>query len=140
MREPSLQCHEAAAEAAGNWQQWDQFYWAEFDGAEDWTIWLLETKQSLLHAQANAIVIRERMKEFQDDVMEATFGHPLQGECEALIVRVYDAEGQVTHAFETMWRINNALKVFEVLDEDIYKELRDEQATEHDDLSGDVCD
>lgn len=114
-----------AKDAVNNWQEFEQYAWSERpDDAENWTIVTLETMNSTLDEQANARAMRENFAELFDetDVRFEYYGSNA-GWINAICIRVYDSEGNITKAFERFCEQVQYIREHVLLNEDYYFEL-----------------
>jgi len=116
----------AAKELAGNWQDFDCFYWDrsnEIDDADQFCIVYTNHRDSDLLDQSNAAAIAEAMQPFLDqescDVFEEHHRHWACGWVDGYAIRVY-RNGQVTEAFRTWHDLQTRMGDYPVLDEEAY--------------------
>ena len=124
---------DAAKEMAGSWKKRNFGCVMWFDRPEDpdnWMWWLTKTRDSNLLERSNSKVIRKEMRAegFEDDVRIERHNHWACGWAEAVCIRVYDADGEVTPAFRRAYELKEELEACPILDEDdVNKRKREEQ-------------
>jgi hypothetical protein len=129
-----LDLESAAKEAAGNWQDFDSFWWHrsnEIEDADQFCIVYTTHRDSGLLDESNAEAISEAMQPFLDqepcDVMEEHHNHWAVGWVDGYAIRVY-RDGQITEAFRTWHGLQSQLHDYPVLDEEGYS-AREYEAT-----------
>lgn len=121
-----MDLEQAAKAAAGNWKNFDSFYWCRSDEVDDpdaWTIVYTSNRDSTLLAESNTACIDRTMEPYTDgddpDVVHEHHSHYLCGHVDGYSIRVY-RDGKITPAFETYWGLMECLRVDPVLDESDY--------------------
>jgi hypothetical protein len=119
---------EAASNAAGNWQDFNCFWWIrekEVERSEDWAIIYTHNRDSGLLDQSNAQVIAQAMRPFADDddpdVVFESHSHWAVGHVDGFSIRVFK-DGEITPAFCRYHELANAIADYPILDEDDYSE------------------
>lgn len=126
-----LWIEEKAKEAAGNWQHFQSFGWhGRPDDAENFCIVNVSNRDSNTLERANAAGIIAELKEFGDDVDVECHGHWAVGHVNALVVRVYGANGEITPAFIRLCELNAILEDYPVLDDELYAKMEAEEQDE----------
>lgn len=106
-------------------------YWEPRDGSDvyNWTSLVGKHRDSGLLDISNFEVISEDVqKRFPDDVEVVRFGHWAVGWVDELMVRVYDAQGEITPAFEAAAEWRGALEDYPVASDEDYSR-REYEAT-----------
>jgi hypothetical protein len=127
--------HEAAQQAAGNWQQFDSFVWwrkREIDDPQNWAIFYTQHRDSGLLDQSNAAVISKALEPFalgdDPDLVMESHNHWAVGYIDGFSIRVFDSNGEITEAFRTYHELAERLDDCPILDESDYSE-RELEAT-----------
>ncbi len=125
----TLDLEEAATKAAGNWQSFNSFVWfrdRELEDAENWAIIYTHNRDSGLLAQSNASVIAKAMEPFAEgndpDVVFEAHSHWAVGHVDGFSLRVLDAHGAITEAFQRYHELAQAMDEYPILDESDYSE------------------
>lgn len=123
----------AAAEFASNWKEWPDFAWR--NNADDvpdeeahlWGIYHPAHRDSTAIDRCNAESIREALQDYIDSdpptVVDTTFNHWAVGYVDAIIVRVYGDNGDITPAFSVFYDLMCRLQDYPVLDESKLSEM-----------------
>lgn len=121
-----LSVEEAAATAAGNWKEFNCFWWSrshELDDADNWAIIYTHHRDSRLLDLSNAEVIEREMWAFTDgdapDVVFESHDHFAFGHVDGFSLRVFKGD-EVTSAFEKYHELLERLDDYPVLDESDY--------------------
>jgi hypothetical protein len=116
-----------AAEFANNHKSFDSFSWWGRDedivaDPAQWGIYHPSHRDSSVLDKCNAAVIEESLQEFIDSdpptVIATSFNHWAVGYVDALIVRVYNANGGITPAYRKLHELLERLQDYPVLDEE----------------------
>ena len=122
---------EVAKQAAGNHRKFQDFGWYNRPtDDENWTIVYTKNRDSRLLEESNADAIKKEMEaeEFGEDVVPECHNHFAVGWVEGYAIRVYDAAGNVTKAFEKYVALMDAIADYPVLDDEDYSR-REYEAT-----------
>ena len=110
-----------AQEGAGNWRKFPDFCWYDQpDNPNDWMIYHLDNRDSGILEQSNAEAARKRLATYVEDIVPQSFGHWACGWIDALAVRVFWGDGEITDAFKELYSILKDLEDYPLLDEDDY--------------------
>jgi len=125
---------EYAKEKAGNHRKFDSFVW--FGSPEDdgnWAIIVPMHRDSTLVGQSNAHVIHEALAKFveSEDVSFEQHSHWAVGWVDAVCIRVYDKEGNITPAFKKMHELHEEMENYPLLDEEDHSEREYEASLEN---------
>jgi len=131
----TLDITEAAHEAAGNWIRFNSFVWfrdKELEDADRWGIFYTHHRDSGLLDQSNASVIAKAMAPFADgddpDVVFESHSHWAVGHVDGFSLRVFNANGEITEAFQRYHELAQAMDDYPILDDSDYGE-RELEAT-----------
>lgn len=132
---------EAAETAAGNWQRFNSFVWfcnKDVADADQWAIIYTSHRDSGLLDQSNAAVISKAMAPLAEgddpDVVFESHSHWACGWITGFSIRVFDANGEVTQAFQKYHELAQALDDYPYLDE------TDHSNREYDATLGNIAD
>lgn len=121
----TLDLEEAAEKSAGNWQRFNSFVWfrdKEVADADRWAIIYTSNRDSGLLDQSNAAVISKAMEPFTDGddppVVPESHSHWACGWISGFSIRVYDANGEITEAFQRYHELAQAMDDYLYLDEE----------------------
>jgi len=99
------------------------WYAAPADG-EKWALVVTKHRDSNNIDKSNAVVIeREICQRFPEDAHIESFSDWLVGWTEHLVLRVYDAQGGITEAFQSYDRLARKMENYPLLDEELYSEM-----------------
>ena len=125
----------AAQEMAGNWREFDSFAWSrgyDLEDADQWAIWYTSHRDSGLLAQSNERAINEMLDTYTEgddpDLVYESHSHWAVGHIDGVSVRVFKADGSITHAFKELCKLRERLDDYPVLNEEDYSE-RELEAT-----------
>ncbi len=125
----------AAKECAGNWHEFQSFGWSranDLDDSHNWVIVYTSNRDSGLLAQSNERAIQEIMEPFTEgddpDCVGESHNHWACGYVDGYSIRVYDASGKITPAFEAWFGIVESLENYPVLNDEDYSS-REYEAT-----------
>lgn len=134
----TLDITEAAHEAAGNWIRFNSFVWfrdKELEDADRWGIFYTHHRDSGLLDQSNASVIAKAMAPFADgddpDVVFESHSHWAVGHVDGFSLRVFNANGEITEAFQRYHELAQAMDDYPILDESDYSERELESTLEN---------
>jgi hypothetical protein len=134
MQLAELSVEDAAKDAAGNWQDFNCFWWqrkTEIEDPENWAIIYTHNRDSGLLDQSNAEVIAEAMRPFADtedaDVVFESHSYWAVGHVDGFSVRVFK-DGEITPAFKRYHELALSMADYPVLDETDYSN-REYEAT-----------
>jgi len=134
MRLDEMDLHEAAKEAAGNWQRFTCFVWfrdTEIEDADQWAVIYTHNRESGLLDQSNAAIIAKTMAQFTEredpDVVFESHSHWAVGHVDGFSVRVF-RDGNITEAFKAYHELAERMADYLILDESDYSE-RETEAT-----------
>lgn len=125
----------AAAEAAGNWQNWQNFVWFgsnDVPNSDKVMLGYVTGPQSTVRDMANGVVIAKALEPFmgnmsKDDTKTADhFGADFHGDKNSLkgfMVRVYDNKGLVTDAFRALFDLSRNYTEGCILDKTTFNEV-----------------
>jgi hypothetical protein len=122
-----------AEHAAGNHHRFECFaWWDEPDDSDDWTIVYTHNRDSGILDQSNAAAIEEEMKPFIEDgtAVPQRHNHFLCGWIDGYALRVFDANDQITPAFQKWVELNERMEDYPVLDDDDLNRREHEDAIE----------
>jgi hypothetical protein len=116
---------ERAREVAGNYRKMDNLLWsAQPDDADKWALFGTVHRDSGNIDKSNAATIeREICEVFSEDAHIERFQDWLVGWSENLVIRVYDAQGEITPAFQAYDALARKMENYPLLDEDLYGEM-----------------
>lgn len=125
---------EAAATAAGNWKQFNCFWWSrsnELHDADNWAILYTHHRDSGLLDQSNSEVMKREMSSFAEgddpDVVFESHDHWVVGHIDGFSLRVFK-NSQITEAFQKYHALMEQLADYPLLDESDYSN-REYEAT-----------
>ena len=131
----TLDLDEAAEVAAGNWRNFDSFVWfrnRELEDADQRAIFYTHNRDSGLLDQSNGSVINKAMQPFTEgddpDVVFESHSHWAVGHVDGFSIRVFNANGEITEAFQKYHELSEAMDDYPLLDETDYSD-REFQAT-----------
>lgn len=127
---------EAAEDLAGNWQNWDSFVWfgeKDCELSENVFIWNQSSRISGLTERVNREVISQRLLPHvkSGDVWYESHSCSMRGNVNAILVRVYDRDDNITAGFREVYDILCELDDFSILDEIAFSEAEDEATFEN---------
>lgn len=112
---------DAAKLSAGNWKTFTAFFWTEQpDDADQWMIYHTSTRDSGLLAKSNEAAILAKLEPYfatGDDLRTEHFRCSLHGHIDAISIRVYAADGQITQVFRAFHELMLSLEQYPVLDD-----------------------
>ena len=127
-----------AEQMAGNWRTFECFAWHRshyLEDADKWAIIYTSHRDSGLLDQSNHEEIVKRLAPFTEgdnpDVVFESHDHWTVGHLDGFSIRVYQADGPTTSAFEVLCRIKASLEDHSVLNEADYSEREYEAALEN---------
>lgn len=128
----------AAEKLAGNWQEFDSFGWHrayDLADADKWAIWYTSHRDAGLLAQSNEQAIHERLQPFAEcddpDLVFERHSSWLVGHIDGFSIRVFQADGTISPAFEEFCRIKEELDDYPILDECDYSKREFEATLEN---------
>jgi len=131
----TMDLEEAATKAAGNWKRFGSFVWfrdRELDDTDQWSVIYTHNRDSSLLDQSNAHVISKAMESFTEgddpDVVFESHSHWAVGHVDGFSLRVLDASGEITEAFNAYHELAERLDDYPILDESDYSD-REFEAT-----------
>jgi hypothetical protein len=123
-----LRLENAAKEAAGNWRDFDCFWWRRADNlpdADKWGIFYTHNRDSGLLDQSNADYITTALQPFakggNPDVVFESHSHWAVGHVDGFSIRVFK-RGRITRAFKAYHKLAQRMANYPILDEDDYCE------------------
>lgn len=128
----TLDIQEAAEKAASNWQSFNSFVWfrdRELEDAEKWAIIYTHNRDSGLLDKSNGSVISKAMEPFTEgddpDVVFESHNHWACGWIGGFSIRVFNALGEITEAFQKYHELA------EHMDECLYLDEEDHSRREY---------
>ncbi len=123
---------DAAEEAAGNWRNFECFWWhrtTELDDPQDWAIFYTHHRDSTLLDLSNSEVIEKTLEPFLDgeDVLPEHHNHWACGWIDGYAIRVF-RNSEITSAFRKYHEIAVRLANCPILNEEDYSD-RETEAT-----------
>lgn len=132
-----LTIEEAAAEAAGNWLDFDCFVWwreREMEDSDQWMIHYTHHRDSGILDQSNSEQIREALAPFTEgddpDVVEESHSHWAVGHIDGFSMRVFK-NGEITEAFRTFHKLMERITDYPILDEEDFSNREYEATVEN---------
>ena len=126
-----------ADEAVGNWEKFQCFIWdsdAQPKDPENWCIIHTRTRDSEAVERANARAIEAELAPFtrgrSPTVRITRFNHWGCGWVDAVVIKVFLRNGEISRAFTKMFELNKRLDQYPILDEQLLleEEREDEDA------------
>jgi hypothetical protein len=121
-----------AKECAGNWRQFQSFYWSDKpeENADSFMVFYTHNRDSGLLDESNAAAIAKELEksEYGDSILKEHHSHWACGWVDGYAIRCIDSNGHATPVFKALVEIAKEVNDYPVLDENDYSE-REYKAT-----------